>query len=77
MRDALGDGVPCANVNVRTCSNPNFFLAVASMAMAFFSLLFALSWGDVSLVAPAAGTASAWPDAMRANLNNGQDMKNF
>ncbi len=27
----------------RTLSNPNFFFAVASMAAAFFSLLFALS----------------------------------
>jgi len=40
----------------RVLSNPNFFLGVASMAVAFFSLLFALSWEDVSLVAPAASS---------------------
>ena len=61
----------------RVLSNPNLSFGVAAMAVAFFSLLFTLSWGDVSLVAPAAGTASAWPDAVRANLNNGQGMKNF
>jgi uncharacterized membrane protein len=40
----------------RIFSNPNFFLGVAAMATAFFSLLFALSWGDMSLVAPAAAS---------------------
>src|SRR5215471_3212147 len=40
----------------RVLSNPNFFLGVTAMAVAFFSLLFALSWGDVSLVAPAAAS---------------------
>ena len=40
----------------RVLSNPNFFLGVASMTVGFFSLLFALSWGDVSLVAPAAAS---------------------
>src|ERR1700691_3841279 len=49
----------------RTLGNPNFLLGVTAMGVAFFSLLFALSWGDVSLVAPAAasptfiGTAGA------------------
>src|SRR5579871_3328356 len=41
----------------RTLSNPNFFLGVTSIAVAFFSLLFALSWAAVSLVAPA---SSSW-----------------
>ena len=40
----------------RVLSNPNFFLGVTSMAVAFFSLLFALSWEDVSLVSPAASS---------------------
>jgi uncharacterized membrane protein len=40
----------------RIFSNTNFFLGVAAMATAFFSLLFALSWGDMSLVAPAAAS---------------------
>lgn len=29
----------------RTLRNPNFFFGVTAMAVAFFSLLFALSWG--------------------------------
>ena len=40
----------------RVLANPNFLLGVAAMALAFFSLLFALSWGDVSLVSPAASS---------------------
>jgi len=40
----------------RVLSNANFFLGVGAMATAFFSLLFALSWGDMSLVAPAAAS---------------------
>jgi len=40
----------------RVLANPSFLLGVAAMAVAFFSLLFALSWGDVSLVAPAASS---------------------
>src|SRR5258708_4895957 len=53
---ALRRRIGLARVIARTLSNPNFFFAVASMAAAFFSLLFALSWGDVSLVAPAAAS---------------------
>ena len=41
---------------VRVLSNPNFFLGVAAMASSFFSLLFALSWGDMGLIAPAAAS---------------------
>jgi uncharacterized membrane protein len=40
----------------RVLSNLNFYLGVGAMAVAFFSLLFALSWGDVSLVAPASAS---------------------
>src|SRR5258708_33535109 len=40
----------------RTLGNGHFLLGVIAMAVAFFSLLFALSWGDVSLVAPAAAS---------------------
>ena len=47
----------CGRVVARILGNSNFFLGVTAMAVAFFSLLFALSWGDVSLVAPAAGVA--------------------
>jgi drug/metabolite transporter (DMT)-like permease len=52
----------------RTLGNPNFLFAVASMAAAFFSLLFALSWGDVSLVAPAAASLTFIANAVAAKI---------
>jgi drug/metabolite transporter (DMT)-like permease len=55
-------------VIVRTLSNRNFFFAVLSMAAAFFSLLFALSWGDVSLVAPAAASLTFIVNAVAAKI---------
>jgi len=55
-------------VIARTLSNPNFFFGVTAMAMAFFSLLFALSWGDVSLVAPAAASLTFIGNAFAARI---------
>jgi uncharacterized membrane protein len=52
----------------RVLSNPNFFLGVGAMAAAFFSLLFALSWGDVSLVAPAAASLTFIGNAFAAKV---------
>ncbi len=52
----------------RILSNPNFFVGVAAMAIAFFSLLFALSWGDVSLVAPAAASLTFIGNAFAAKI---------
>jgi uncharacterized membrane protein len=52
----------------RVFSNPNFFLGVAAMAAAFFSLLFSLSWGDVSLVAPAAASLTFIGNAFAAKI---------
>ncbi|MGA2102590.1 MAG: EamA family transporter [Candidatus Sulfotelmatobacter sp.] len=52
----------------RTLGNSNFFIGVAAMALAFFSLLFALSWGDVSLVAPAAASLTFIGNAVAAKL---------
>jgi drug/metabolite transporter (DMT)-like permease len=52
----------------RVLSNPNFFLAVTAMAVGFFSLLFALSWGDVSLVAPAAASLTFIGNAFAAKI---------
>jgi drug/metabolite transporter (DMT)-like permease len=52
----------------RTLSNPNFLLGVMAMAVAFFSLLFALSWGDVSLVAPAAASLTFIGNAVAAKI---------
>jgi len=52
----------------RVLSNSNFFVGVAAMAVAFFSLLFALSWGDVSLVAPAAASLTFIGNAFAAKI---------
>lgn len=52
----------------RILSNPNFFFGVSAMAIAFFSLLFALSWGDVSLVAPAAASLTFIGNAIAAKI---------
>jgi len=55
-------------VIVRVLSNQNFVFGVAAMAVAFFSLLFALSWGDVSLVAPAASSLTFIGNAFAAKI---------
>lgn len=55
-------------VIARILSNSNFFLGVAAMALGFFSLLFALSWGDVSLVAPAAASLTFVGNAFAAKI---------
>jgi drug/metabolite transporter (DMT)-like permease len=52
----------------RVLANRNFVLGVAAMAVAFFSLLFALSWGDVSLVAPAAASLTFIGNAFAAKI---------
>jgi drug/metabolite transporter (DMT)-like permease len=52
----------------RILSTPSFFLGVAAMAVAFFSLLFSLSWGDVSLVAPAAASLTFIGNAFAAKI---------
>src|SRR5580704_3663254 len=52
----------------RVLATPNFFFGVAAMAVAFFCLLFALSWGDVSLVAPAAASLTFIGNAVAARI---------
>jgi uncharacterized membrane protein len=52
----------------RVLTNRNFFLGVSAMAVAFFSLLFALSWGDVSLVAPASSSLTFIGTAFAAKI---------
>ncbi len=49
-------------------SNGTLWLGVAFMAVAFFSLLFALSWADVSLVAPASASLTFIANAFVAKL---------
>jgi len=52
----------------RVLHNPYFLLGVLSMATAFYSLLFALSWADVSLVGPAAASLTFVANAMAAKI---------
>jgi drug/metabolite transporter (DMT)-like permease len=52
----------------RVLRNGNFVLGVTAMAVAFFSLLFALSWGEVSLVAPAAASLTFIGNAFAARI---------
>jgi drug/metabolite transporter (DMT)-like permease len=46
--------------------NVRFILGVACMALSFFSLLFALSWAEVSLVAPASAALTFVTNAFAA-----------
>ena len=48
--------------------NPWFLLGIVAMSVAFFSLLFGLSWGDVSLVAPASASLTFVGNAAAAKL---------
>jgi uncharacterized membrane protein len=52
----------------RTLGNSHFRLGVLAMAVAFFSMLFGLSWGDVSLVAPAAASLTFIANAVAAKI---------
>lgn len=52
----------------RVITNQWFVLGVSAMALAFFSLLFALSHADVSLVAPAAASLSFVTNAIAAKF---------
>jgi drug/metabolite transporter (DMT)-like permease len=49
-------------------SRHNFFFGIACMAVAFYSLLFALSWNDVSLVGPAAASLTFVANAVAARM---------
>ena len=64
LRQRFGIGT----VICRIFSNSTFFVSVAAMAVSFFSLLFSLSWGDVSLVGPAAASLTFIGNACAAKL---------
>ena len=49
-------------------TNGTLWLGVLFMAMAFFALLFALSWADVSLVAPASAALTFIGNAVTAKM---------
>lgn len=55
-------------VVTRILRNPSFLLGLLAMTLAFYSLLFALSWGDVSLVAPASASLTFVANAMAAKI---------
>jgi uncharacterized membrane protein len=48
--------------------NGTLWAGIAFMALAFFSLLFALSWADVSLVAPASAALTYVGNALTAKM---------
>jgi multidrug transporter EmrE-like cation transporter len=48
--------------------NPTLWIGVGFMAIAFFALLFALSWADVSLVAPASASLTFIANAIVGKL---------
>lgn len=52
----------------RILRNPSFLLGVLVMALAFYSLLFALSWADVSLVGPASASLTFIGNAIAAKI---------
>ncbi|HEX6805749.1 MAG TPA: hypothetical protein VF133_18855 [Terriglobales bacterium] len=48
--------------------NKYFLLGVGCMAVAFYSLLFGLSWNDVSLIGPAAASLTFVANAIAARI---------
>jgi drug/metabolite transporter (DMT)-like permease len=52
----------------RVLRNPSFLLGVLAMTVAFYSLLLGLSWGDVSLVAPASASLTFITNAIAARI---------
>ena len=52
----------------RIFRSPSLLLGIFMMALAFYSLLFALSWGDVSLVAPASASLTFVANAIAAKI---------
>ncbi len=57
-----------AHVLGRVLRSGTFLLGLACMAVAFFSLLVALSWADVSLVAPASASLTFVSSAIAAKF---------
>jgi multidrug transporter EmrE-like cation transporter len=55
-------------VAARILRNPQFLLGIFCMTVAFYSLLFALSWADVSLVGPAAAALTFIANAVAAKI---------
>lgn len=56
------------SVITRVLTTPTFILGVMAFAVAFYSLLFGLSWGDLSLVAPASASLTFVSNAVAARI---------
>jgi drug/metabolite transporter (DMT)-like permease len=52
----------------RMLGNANFVIGIVAMTGGFFAMLFALSWADVSLVAPAAASLTFLGNAVAAKI---------
>jgi drug/metabolite transporter (DMT)-like permease len=52
----------------RALSTPTFALGVMAMGVAFYSLLFGLSWGNLSLVVPASASLTFVANAIAARI---------
>ena len=52
----------------RVLATPTFALGLAAMAIAFYSLLFGLSWGNLSLVVPASSSLTFVANAIAARV---------
>lgn len=52
----------------RILTTPTFFLGVVAMGIAFYSLLFGLSWGNLSLVVPASASLTFVANAVAARI---------
>ena len=59
-------GIPY--VIFRVLTSPSFMLGLLFMATAFYSLVVALSWGDVSLVVPASASMTFITNAFAAKI---------
>ena len=57
-----------ATVVGRVLRNPNFVVGVSAMAVAFYAMLFGLSWADVSLVIPASTSLTFVTNAIAAKF---------
>ncbi len=52
----------------RVLTTPTFALGLMAMAVAFYSLLFGLSWGNLSLVVPASAALTFVANAVAARI---------
>lgn len=65
-------GIPGAATAV--LSSPRFSLGVLCMALSFFSMLFALSHGDLTLIGPAAASLTFVTNAVAAKFFLGENV---